>query len=220
MVLLTSTMLDELPVWQPATWEDYIIYRDDLNLERIRLFFNQGWLFVEDMGSEGINHARFSDLLVMLFAFWFARKSDRSFDSLGRCLLEKTGYQAASPDQVLYIGPNAPRWRKGEPRRINLDEWRVPDLVGEVSDTTLATDLDEKKRLYAALNIPEYWVVDVDGRKVLAFRLQPDGRYQLCSISGALEGLPIALLNQALEQLEHTDNGTVAVWFAQQIENI
>jgi hypothetical protein len=123
MVLLTSTMLDELPVWQPATWEDYIVYRDDLNLERIRLFFDRGWLFVEDMGSEGINHARFSDLLVMLF---------------GRCLLEKTGYQAASPDQVLYIGPNAPRWRKEEPCRINLDQWRVPDLVGEVSDTTLA----------------------------------------------------------------------------------
>jgi hypothetical protein len=138
MVLLTSTMLDELPVWQPATWEDYIVYRDDLNLERIRLFFDRGWLFVEDMGSEGINHARFSDLLVMLFAFWFAHKSDQSFDSLGRCLLEKTGYQAASPDQVLYIGPNAPRWRKEEPCRINLDQWRVPDLVGEVSDTTLA----------------------------------------------------------------------------------
>jgi Uma2 family endonuclease len=47
----------------------------------------------------------------------------------------------------------------GESRFIDLDRWRVPDLVAEVSDTTLASDLDEKKQLYVALGIPEYWVV-------------------------------------------------------------
>lgn len=56
-------------------------------------------------------------------------------------------------------------------RRVNLDKWRVPDLVAEISDTTLAIDLDEKKQLYLALGIPEYWIIDVKGRQVVAFRL-------------------------------------------------
>jgi Uma2 family endonuclease len=35
----------------------------------------------------------------------------------------------------------------------------------------------KKKRLYAALGIPEYWVVDIQGERVLAFRLQENGKY-------------------------------------------
>jgi hypothetical protein len=36
---------------------------------------------------------------------------------------------------------------------IDLDSWRVPDLVAEISDTTLASDLDEEKPHKAALGI-------------------------------------------------------------------
>ena len=212
------TLPDAIPQWQPATWEDYLAYRDDPTPERVRLFFNQGYLFV-DMGSEGIDHARFRELFTMVFAFWFSRKPGQTFDSLGGCLIEKPNKQAASPDLVLYIGEGFPRWQQGELRRINLAQWRVPDLVGEVADTTLATDLDEKKQLYASLEIPEYWVIDIRGERVLAFRLQSDGKYQQCEYSVALEGLPISLLEQTLEQLSQ-GNGSAALWFAQQILNL
>ena len=154
---ITATPTDvttECPEWQPATWEDYLADRDDLGTERVRLFFNGKYLFV-DMGSEGINHARVCDLFTLLFGFWFNSQLEQTADSLGRCLLEKPNYRAAAPDLVLYIGEGVPQWQIGEPRRINLDKWRVPDLVGEIADTTLATDLDEKKKLYADLKIPE-----------------------------------------------------------------
>lgn len=118
---------------------------------------------------------------------------------------------------MLYVGANSPRWQVGEPRRINLRQWRVPDLVCEVGDTTLATDLDEKKQIYTGLEIPEYWVLDVAGARVLAFRLQADGRYQQCDVSTALEGLSIALVEQTLARLKSESNGAAAVWFAQQI---
>ncbi len=36
-------------------------------------------------------------------------------------------------------------------------------LIVEVSDTTLATDLGRKAKLYAQAGVPEYWVVDVEG---------------------------------------------------------
>ena len=131
----TSTI--DIPQWKPATWENYLIYRDDRSEEKVKLFFNRNYLFLE-MGGEGISHASISRLFAMLFAFWFTRFPDRTASDLGGCLIEKPKKQAASPDIVLYIGENAPHWKEGEPRRIDLTKWRVPDLVGEVADTTLS----------------------------------------------------------------------------------
>lgn len=214
-VLLNSTSSK----WQTATWDDYLAYRDHPSLERVKLFYQEGYLLVE-MGAEGINHASISDLFTMVFAFWFTRFPVVSFSSLGRCQLEKVNHRACAPDQVLYVGENSPRWQQGEPRRIDLNSWRVPDLVGEVSDTTLATDLDEKKQLYAALGIPEYWVTDVKGKQVIAFGLREHGKYEQIEYSMTLSGLPIMLLEQTLEQLTQVDNGLAALWFNQQIANI
>jgi Uma2 family endonuclease len=202
--------------WRQATWQDYIALRDDPTQERMKLAFNQGWLWVA-MGGEGINHAGVSDLLTMMFGFWAAQHPEQLFTSLGRCLLEKPETQACAPDLVLYIGADYPQWQPGEPRRIDLTQSRVPDLVGEISDTTLTNDLDEQKHLYAALGIPEYWVVDVRGQRVFAFLLQENGEYKTCEESRSLTGLPISLLEEVLKRLSEGTNTSAAAWFAQQI---
>jgi Uma2 family endonuclease len=202
------------PRWQPATWADYERYRDDPNTPKhLRLFFQNGFLWVNAMGWEGIEHAKVRDLFVMLLAFWFVQHPEQEATSLGGCLLEKEGMRAAAPDLVLYLGADAPIWREGESRRVDLNDWRVPDLVGEVADTTLPIDLDEMKQIYAALGVPEYWVIDVQGRRVLAFLLQA-GQYQPCETSIALQGLPIALLEQSLKRMADGSNITAASWFA------
>ncbi|MBD2040199.1 Uma2 family endonuclease [Microcoleus sp. FACHB-672] len=219
LIFAEPTLSKPLHHWQPATWEDYVQLRDEPADEEIRLFFNQNSLFI-DMGNEGIDHARFNNLFTLLFGFWFTLKPELIFDDLGGCVLEKPNHQGASPDLVLYIGQGSPRWQKGEPRRINLDNWRVPDLVGEVADTTLATDLDEKKQLYAALGIPEYWVVDIRAERVFVFCLQEAGNYKECQTSVALEGLSVSLLEETLQQLNQGTNGSAALWFSQQIANL
>jgi Uma2 family endonuclease len=218
--LLTIPTPNPSPQWQPATWADYERSRDSMVEGAGRVFFNQGYLWV-DMGGEGINHARFNDLITLVFFIWFSQKApEQVFDSMSGCLFEKLGHQAASPDKVLYLGSDAPRWREKEPRSIDLDKWRVPDLVAEVADTTLASDLDEKKQLYAALGMPEYWVVDVKGQRVLAFRLDELGRYQEIAVSIALAGLPIDLITQTLAQLaQGKSNSTAAQWFGKQINS-
>jgi Uma2 family endonuclease len=43
-------------------------------------------------------------------------------------------------------------------------------LVIEVSDSSLDTDLNVKRQLYAKAEIPEYWVVDVQSRRLHVFR--------------------------------------------------
>ena len=40
-------------------------------------------------------------------------------------------------------------------------------LIVEVADTTLTRDLNAKARLYARFGVPEYWVVDVNGRTIV-----------------------------------------------------
>jgi Uma2 family endonuclease len=201
--------------WQRATWQDYLALRDAPTQERIKLAFNQGWLWIA-MGGEGINHAGVSDLFTSLLFLWAIQHPEQLFTSLGRCLLEKPETQACAPDLVLYVGADYPQWQPGEPRRIDLSRSRVPDLVGEIADPTLANDLDEQKHLYAALGIPEYWVVDVWGQRVFAFLLQ-DGEYQISEASRALAGLPIALLEEALQRLSEGTNTSAAAWFTQQI---
>jgi Uma2 family endonuclease len=43
-------------------------------------------------------------------------------------------------------------------------------LAVEVSDTTLTYDLTTKAELYATAGIPEYWVLDLDGKQLHVFR--------------------------------------------------
>lgn len=205
---------------QQATWEDYVALRDDadnkLNGDRYKLFFNNQYLWVE-MGAEGINHAKFGDLFAMLLVFWAAKFPDIKLSTFGGCQLEKKGKRSVAPDIVLYVGDDAPIWKTGHSRFIDLDQWRSPDLVGEISDTTLAIDLDEKKRLYAELGIAEYWVIDVRAYRLFAFRLDESGVYQQCEVSQVLPNLAIALLEQTLEQLDTKTNTEAAIWFSQQI---
>lgn len=55
-------------------------------------------------------------------------------------------------------------------------------LVIEVSDTSLATDLGEKAWLYAAAGIADYWVADLNGRRLIVHR---DPRPDPASPSGS-----------------------------------
>jgi Uma2 family endonuclease len=211
----TSQLLPERR-WHPASWERYLALRDDPAHQRGKLAFNQGWLWV-DMGAEGINHASFSDLFTSLLFLWAMQHPEQAFTSLGRCLIERPRSQACAPDLVLYIGEDFPRWQAGDPRRIDLTQWRVPNLVGEISDTTLASDLDEQKHLYEALGIPEYWVIDVKGERVFAFQLNESGQYEECETSQALTGLAIATLSETIAKLQAGTNTSAAAWFAQAI---
>ena len=51
-------------------------------------------------------------------------------------------------------------------------------LVAEISDSTLAFDLRVKAKLYARAGIVEYWVIDVQGRRLIVHREpQSDGSF-------------------------------------------
>ena len=65
-------------------------------------------------------------------------------------------------------------------------------LVIEVGASTLRGDLGVKRRMYAAQNVPEYWVVDVNGREVNQFWTPRDGGYhetRVVPLAGELRSL-------------------------------
>jgi Uma2 family endonuclease len=53
-------------------------------------------------------------------------------------------------------------------------------LIVEVSDTTLAYDRNVKLPLYAAAQIPEVWIEDLQNNLLLVFRDPVTGSYQTC----------------------------------------
>ncbi|MFM9853624.1 MAG: Uma2 family endonuclease [Sphingomonadaceae bacterium] len=51
-------------------------------------------------------------------------------------------------------------------------------LVVEISDSTLDIDLGRKAGLYARSEVPEYWVVDIEGRRIIQHWSPRDGVYR------------------------------------------
>ena len=50
-------------------------------------------------------------------------------------------------------------------------------LAIEVADTSLRYDLGKKAALYARTGVPEYWVADVRGKRIIRMAVAVDGRY-------------------------------------------
>ena len=80
-----------------------------------------------------------------------------------------------------------------KPPRPDSPPAAAAKLVIEVSDTTFDRDTGEKLQAYQAAGVPEYWVVDVQGRRVLR-HLAPDYRSETFAGSA-----PEGLLNAAPE---------------------
>ncbi len=198
-----------------ASWQDYVAIRDNADWQK--LAFHAGWLWA-DMVKESPDHSAFSDFMTMFFSCWAFLHPEIPMQTYGRCLIENPETQACAPDLVLYQGRNIPRSQSDDPRWLSTLYHRLPDLVGEVADTTLSLDLDEQKKLYASLQIPEYWVIDVKGSRIFAFGLSETGRYEAIAKSRSLTGLPIALVEQALERLATETNTAAASWLMQQMQ--
>ncbi len=62
-------------------------------------------------------------------------------------------------------------------------------LVVEVSDTSLGYDTNEKRLLYARAAVPEYWVLDINGRRLLVYRDPQGGDYASLQTFGAADAV-------------------------------
>lgn len=68
------------------------------------------------------------------------------------------------------------------------------DLVVEVADSSLDFDTNEKRLIYARAGIRDYWVVDINGRRLLVYRDPQAGDYTIQQALGPADTVsPLAV---------------------------
>ena len=105
-------------------------------------------------------------LVIMQLAAWLFSLFGASFVQIQLPIRVKGKDRDTSepePDAAVLVRP-------GSDFPDDTPEAAYVSLVIEVSDTTLRFDRTTKAALYARSNIAEYWVIDIEGRRVYAHR--------------------------------------------------
>lgn len=205
--LLTNT-------WVSASWDEYVNLIQDPALGKTKGYYCDGRMRVE-MTPIGNDHA--SDHAIALVAVsLFAGVKGIPLNAKDNCTYRKTGYSEAQPDVSYYIGDSASAIPWGT-SIIDLDQYPAPTLVIEIANTSLADDKGEKRLLYEALGVGEYWVVDVANVQILAFAIA-DGGSKRITQSQVLPGLNLSLLEDALRRTRETPQSEVIRWLLAQFQ--
>lgn len=112
-------------------------------------------------------------------------------------LMQTFGHDFVQPNAPIDVSPADNPTNEPEPDVIvlnrNMTEFsanpRPEDLrlVAEVSDSTLYFDLNQKASLYARAGITEYWVIDVQARRLIVHRSPVSGAWESVSVHTELE---------------------------------
>jgi Uma2 family endonuclease len=112
-----------------------------------------------DMAPIGPKHATVADRLARLLML---AVDDAAIVSCGRPV-NLGGFSNPQPD-VMLLKPKPGAYADAHPGAADVL------LLIEVSDSTLAFDQSTKLSLYAQYGVEEYWVVDVEGKRIVVYR--------------------------------------------------
>ena len=198
--------------WVKASWDEFIAFADEPSLEKGRFYYDHSLMRIE-MSPVGPTHAHENSIVTNVIRL-FATLTNIIIYEYTNCSFRKKNNAEFQPDVAFYIGSGL----KIPPRNnapVNLNEFDLPTLVVEISSTTIHDDLGRKRLLYERLGIKEYWVIDAYTAEVFVFAIA-DGRSGRITRSQVLEGLEIAVVEEALQR-SHTneDDGAIARWLLQ-----
>ena len=200
--------------WISASWDDYQSSLKSPELATAKGYYHNGRMRLE-MSPVGNDHA--SDHTIVIYAIHlYAALNNIDLNGKDNCTYRKTDCDEAQPDVSYYIGVNADVIPYGT-GVVNLDQYPVPDLVVDVSKNSLADDQGEKRLLYEALGVREYWIIDVVNVRVLVFEMLNGGSRRI-QVSDVLPGLEISLLRRALTKTRQMNHGKVSAWLLQELQ--
>jgi Uma2 family endonuclease len=199
--------------WVNASWEEYLQVVDDPAHAETKGYYYNGRMRLE-MSPLGNPHSRDHFIVISAIAL-FAGVRGIDLDGHDNCTYRKTGCEEAQPDVSFYLGAKAEvvPW---EATVIDLDVYPPPDLVIEVAYSSLADDKGEKRLLYEALGVQEYWIIDVQNVQIIAFEVQNGGSRRIAQ-SQVFLGLDIGLLEEALRRSRQMNHGKVSTWLLSQL---
>jgi Uma2 family endonuclease len=97
--------------------------------------------------------------------------------------------ELSEPEPDLYVAAPEHAERRGLPSHASL--------VIEVAGSSRAYDLGVKSRLYASIGIPDYWVVDLAGRRIVVHR--DPGTTGFGTVATSTDGVVRALQHPAVQ---------------------
>jgi Uma2 family endonuclease len=200
--------------WVTATWEEYIQIVDDPAYEKAKGYYHNGQMRIE-MAALGHDHASDNTIVSFVINLWAGIRGI-PLKGLTNCTFRKTGVRECQPDISYYIGERIQIVPRGT-NIINLDTYQPPDLAIELGKTTIADDLGRKRIMYEDLEIPEYWVVDVEPAQVTAFSIADSGSRRITE-SQVLPGFSISILEEALQRNLQGDQSQVVGWLLDQLQ--
>ena len=197
--------------WVNATWDEFIAIANDPSLEKASFYYDNHKMRIE-MSPVGPIHAHENSIVSNVVRL-FATIRNICIYEYTNCSFRKQPERECQPDIAFYLGSglklpptnNAP---------VDLQEFDLPTLVVEISSTTIQDDLGYKRLLYERLGILEYWVINAYTSEVFAFTIA-DGRSGRVVRSQVLEGLEIAIVEEALRRSQSEDDGAIARWLLQ-----
>jgi Uma2 family endonuclease len=194
--------------WIKSDWENYITAIDSPEHEKHQGYYYNGYMRIEDMPT-GADHASDNGLIYLAITL-FCMVKGIPLQGLIGCSYRKTGIRECQPDISYYIGDRANLSPTGK-SVVNLDEQAIPNLVIEISNTTLEDDLGAKRLLYEEMGVAEYWVVDVQNSQVYAFTTIDRGSKRI-DTSLVLPELSIATITEALNLSKEQDQSQIGKW--------
>jgi Uma2 family endonuclease len=200
--------------WVTATWDEYIQAIEAPAYAKAKGYYYNGQMRIEAVGV-GPDHA--SDNGIIYFAVTlFCTLKRIPLKGLINCSYRKTSVRECQPDVSYYIGERVQLAPQGS-SIADLDAIAPPDLAIEIADSSLNDDLGQKRLLYEDMEIPEYWVVDVENTRIVAFQIVKSGSRRITE-SQVLPGLAISVLREALEMSRQMDQAQVGVWLMAQFQ--
>jgi Uma2 family endonuclease len=200
--------------WSKADWETYISTIESPKHEQHQSYYYNGYMRIEDMPT-GADHSRYH--IIVTFAInLFCTIGQIAINGLDNCTYRKTGIRECQPDLSYYSGEKARLAPIGK-SVVNLDEQVNPDLVIEISNTTLEDDLGTKRLLYEEMGVAEYWVVDVQNTLIYAFETIDRGSKRIDN-SLVLPGLSIDTITTALNLSKEQDQSQIGKWLMSQFQ--
>ena len=205
-----TPVLETVPTdtWFEVSWEDFLTFADDPTLANGRFYYDEGYMRIE-MSPLGSAHGQDNTILTTLIVLYASLKNI-PIKGLSNTSFRKARTREAQPDIAFYIGNNL-RFPPRNNAPVNMDELEPPTLVVEVAASSLEDDTTRKQKLYQRMGVKEYWVVNVNEGKVIAWLLSATECTPIC-LSQVLPGLEMALVDEALKRSQTEDDGSISRW--------
>jgi Uma2 family endonuclease len=200
--------------WEIATWEEYLHQVQDPIYTGAKGYYFHDRAKIE-MYPVGFDHSTNHSTIAFAIHLYCVLRGI-PLDIADNCSYRKTGQKECQPNLSCYFANRVNTVPKGA-SIVDLNLYAPPDLVVEISKSTFLDDRTVKRVLYEEIGVAEYWVVDVDRQKILAYQTIDRGSQQI-DTSLVLSELSISTLETALSMSLTLDRSAVGAWLMTQFQ--